>query len=237
MMKILLLCFLFFTSACYGDYLEQRKVVFLDSTPPSSGIQNFLFRGNEPKILVNNTDVVAYDLLLNYMNNATQTQAGFSLPSDVYIIDIKFIYDASDPGEKGDIVLEQNYFAANPQEGEFSYKLIFGDLEDPSLMPSKIVEEKARNLSSWQHDNLPTYIPSIHQLLYTKRGQPTVIYLHCECGCDRTGEIGASYAMKYLNKTYQEATAWNEKIAGRPILPNHQFAFHWYWLYLTLNGN
>lgn len=43
---------------------------------------------------------------------------------------------------------------------------------------------------------------------------PTVIYLHCECGCDRTGEIGGSYAMKYLNMTYDQATAWNEKIAG-----------------------
>lgn len=29
-----------------GDYLEERKVIYLDRTPESSGINNFLFRGN-----------------------------------------------------------------------------------------------------------------------------------------------------------------------------------------------
>jgi len=216
-----------------ADYLEQRKVVYLDRTPASTGISNYLFRGNEPKIQVNGTDAVAYDLLTTYMINASKA-SGFSLPDNFYLIDIKFIYDASDPGEKVDIVLEQNYFSANPKEGEFSYKVILGDADDPSFLPNATVEEKAKTLASWQHDDLPDYIPSINKLLYTPRSQPTVIYLHCECGCDRTGEISGSYAMKYLNMTYSQATAWNEKIAGRPILPNHQFALHWYCEYLTI---
>ena len=32
-------------------------------------------------------------------------------------------------------MLEQNYFVANPKEGQFEYKIILGDFEDPSLYP------------------------------------------------------------------------------------------------------
>lgn len=59
-----------------------------------------------------------------------------------------------------------------------------------------------------------------------------VIYFHCECGCDRTGEIGGSYAMKYMNMTYAEAYHWDESIAGRWIIPNHNWAMEWYCEYL-----
>jgi hypothetical protein len=45
----------------------------------------------------------------------------------------RFVYDPTDPAEKGDVVLEQNYFQANPTEGQFSYQVILGDAEDPSL--------------------------------------------------------------------------------------------------------
>jgi hypothetical protein len=70
----------------------------------------------EPKITVNNTDVVAYlfikraipsllfsyvmhlvlryfryDLLRTYLKNASITQAGFTLPDSFYIIDIKYV--------------------------------------------------------------------------------------------------------------------------------------------------
>jgi len=232
----ILLCLLF-CNIIRGDYLEQRKVIFLDRTPVDSGINNYLFRGNEPKIQVNGTDVVAYDLLKSYLGNASLHQGQFQLPKEYYLIDIKYVYDDIDPIERADVIMEENFFKANPTYGEYHTHIILGDLDDPTLMPNKTVIERAKNLSSWQHDNLPVYIPSLYQLLYTKRAQPTVIYFHCECGCDRTGEIGGSYAMKYLGRNYKQTTAWNDIIARRPILPNHQFAIHWYCLYLALAEN
>jgi len=216
-----------------GDYLEQRKVVFLDKTMPSSGLNNYLFRGNEPKISVNDSDVFAYELLGTYMANATR-QAGFTLPSSYYLIDIKYVYSTIDPFEEADIKLETAFFKANPMLGEFSTHVILGDVTDPSLLPKATANAKAATLPTWQDDDLPNYIPSIYKLLYTPRTQPTVIYFHCECGCDRTGEIGASYALKYLNMTYPQALGWDEKIAGRLILPNHQFAIDWYCFYLNV---
>jgi hypothetical protein len=232
-MLVYLVLLLFCCGSVSSDYLEQKKVVFLDRTSSSSGLNNYLFRGNEPKVSVRGTDIFAYDLLTTYLNNAT-IKAGFELPTNFYLIDIKFVYDDIDPEEHLDIVLEQNYFADNPKLGEFSFHIVLGDLVNPSLLPNATVEAKAKNLSQWQRDDLPDYIPSFYKLLYTPRSQPTVIYFHCECGCDRTGEIGGSYAMKYLNKNYKDATSWNDAIAGRPILPNHQYAMHWYCYYLAI---
>lgn len=228
------------SSIVAGYYLEQSKVVFLDHTSKESGLNNFLFRGNEPKISVNGNDEFAYDLLKQYLTNASVTQANIQLPSDFYLIDIKYVYDTIDPFEKKDIKLEEHFFNSNPTLGEYYTHVILGDFDDPSTYSNNnnnnnaTLTAKARALSQWQHDDLPGYIPTIKQFLYTKWAQPTVIYLHCECGCDRTGEVAASYAMKYLNQTYPDVIAWDDSIAGRPILPNHQLAIEWYCYYLSI---
>jgi protein-tyrosine phosphatase len=131
--------------------------------------------------------------------------------------------------------LEENFFKANPSLGEAHMKQIFGDLTSPAVLPRSYVEEQAKTLDTWQIDHLPTYIPSLNKMLKTKgpQGVPTVIYFHCECGCDRTGEIAGSYAMKYLNMTYVQAYAWDDEVAGRWILPNHNWALEWYCEYLN----
>jgi len=216
------------------DYLEERKVVYIDKSAQKSGFTTYLFRGNEPKIKVNGVDTFAYDLLRKYLANATVTQAGFQLPSSYYLIDIKFVYDTIDPAESNDIIMETDFFNSNPTLGEFYTHTILGDLLAPSSYNKSQLIKLVPSLSQWQHDDLPGYIYALHQLLNFQRDQNTVIYLHCECGCDRTGEISGSYALSYLNKTFADVIKWNDGIAGRSILPNHQSALDWYCMYLSM---
>jgi len=215
--------------------LEQRKVVFLekaDFSNTTTTTSNYLFRGNQPKITVNGTTVFSYDLLKLYLQN-TSLESGFKLPDDYYLIDIKYLYFMDDPEEKGDVILETNFFKANPSLGEARFEQIFGDDSDPNAEDADQREKKAVNLGLWQHDNLPARIPLLRELLFTQGKKPIVIYFHCECGCDRTGEVGASYAMKFLGKTYREAMEWDNKIAGRPIFTNNKRAVAWYCYYLS----
>jgi len=212
-----------------GDYLQQRKIVLLDHTPPSSGLNNFLFRGNEPKILVNQTDVFAYDLLLQFMKNASRI-VGLTLPSDFYLMDLKQVY-AHEFG-RDDIVLEKTFFEKNPSLGELGLNITSGDLFSPQIIPTKERLQLARSLPTWQHDNLPARIPWLRSLLFARYPKPLVIYVHCECGCDRTGEIAGSYAMRYLNMSYPKVLGWDDAIAGRPIMPEHAWAIHWYCYFL-----
>jgi len=233
---LVVLCIVY-TSVTAADYLEAAKVRLVDYTPKSSGLNNFVFRGNEPK-LFNNTsgnDYFAYDALKTYMANVV-SQANVTdttFPSRFLLHDIKLYY-FDDPLESPDIVLEQDFFSNNPSLGDYTGWQIWGDSSTPQLLPSYLVDEWAKTLPEWQHDALPTKIPWLNKQLHTKESLPSVYYFHCECGCDRTGEIAGAYMMNYRNMTYNAAMAWNFEVAGRWILINHEWAVQWYCYYLNL---
>jgi len=218
--------------------LDPTTIVFMEkyeyTDNQGAKIGNFLFRGNQPKIFENGTHVFGYEKLRKFLNDELYQKEGTYLPLDFYLIDIKFIYNMDDPFERADILLDENFFAQNPSLGEVRFEVILGDDSDPHFEFPKEREKKARKLSSWQHDNLPVEIPKLRQLLYTEANKPVVIYIHCEHGTDRTGEIAGSYAMKYLKMGYQSVIDWNEKIGKRHLLPNHKWAIAWYCYYLSL---
>eukprot|EP01112_Ceratiomyxa_fruticulosa_P006171 TRINITY_DN16968_c0_g1_i1.p1 TRINITY_DN16968_c0_g1~~TRINITY_DN16968_c0_g1_i1.p1 ORF type:complete len:247 (+),score=46.96 TRINITY_DN16968_c0_g1_i1:110-850(+) len=232
---LLVLCLITLISVVNSEYyLEQRKVILIDHTPTSSGARNYLFRGSEPKINQNGEDIFAYTLLDQYLRNASQS-IGVDFPSNssgYFLIDLKLTYGTI--WEKPDIELETKFFQQHPSLGLIGINITFGDIEDPKLLDQKDRDEKAQTLSQWQHDNLPARMLYLRELLYTPSPKPLVIYVHCECGCDRTGEVIGSYALKFLNMTFPQVMKWNDNIAERPILPPNEFAIDWYCFYLSL---
>jgi hypothetical protein len=44
---------------------------------------------------------------------------------------------------------------------------------------------------------------------------PQVIYMHCEAGTDRTGEVSGAYYLKWLNMTFPEALHVDNTIQNR----------------------
>ncbi len=44
---------------------------------------------------------------------------------------------------------------------------------------------------------------------YLKNKKPTIVYVHCSQGVDRTGYVHAAYSMKYENKSIEEAYKLN----------------------------
>jgi len=57
--------------------------------------------------------------------------------------------------------------------------------------------EKMANSSVWDIDKIPERVVLLRQMLITKQSRPTVLYVHCTAGCDRTGEVVGSYRLKY----------------------------------------
>jgi len=220
-----------FTATVIGDYLDPAKVHLLDWTK-GHNFTNYIFRGNQPDGSSSTGDFFDYVGLKSALSLAAENRS-ISLPANYYIIDIKLYY-LQDPFEEPDIIIETDFWKANPKLGEFRLTRIIGDLSSPSIYPTFYVEDEAKSIASWQYDNLYTFIPSLNQLLYTPGPDqlPVVIYFHCECGCDRTGEIAGSYVMNYCGYTFQQAYSWDESIAGRWILPNHKWAMEWYCTYL-----
>ncbi|EGC32956.1 hypothetical protein DICPUDRAFT_155043 [Dictyostelium purpureum] len=231
----LLLCVTFVKSSD----LESRKVHLVDYYQLPNGNTNYFFRGNEPKKTLSNginksnysTAILAYDDLVEYMRNNSQTVYGITLPDQFYIIDIKLVTGPL-PSELKDVELEQNFFAAEPQLGEFHMNQTFGDIIDPQFVSKDNLEKYATSLPTWSKDNLPLRMRDYHNILITQRDLPVVLYVHCECGCDRTGEVMASYVMRFKGWNLEKALEWDFQIAGRVINFANRWAAQWYCLYL-----
>ena len=66
-------------------------------------------------------------------------------------------------------------------------------------------------------------LPSLH---YRDDGLEQ-IYVHCNCGCDRTGEVAGAYYMRYLNMTYGAALALDDNLIHRGMACANQRALQY----------
>lgn len=170
------------------------------------------------------------------MQTAAQ-QSGFSLPSSYFLVDISFLnfYEAND---KNETLSEWNYWHNNPDKGLFIFWQTLGT-EDNATDPS--LSEEMRfyltiSLEQWLSDPIAFRVETLHEMLHTTEdpsGQSLVYYAHCNCGCDRTGEMMGSYALRWLNMSWEQVNAWNTKIAGRPMGCHNYLAMQWYCLWLN----
>eukprot|EP00698_Gefionella_okellyi_P010085 TRINITY_DN2598_c0_g1_i2.p1 TRINITY_DN2598_c0_g1~~TRINITY_DN2598_c0_g1_i2.p1 ORF type:complete len:145 (-),score=25.31 TRINITY_DN2598_c0_g1_i2:58-492(-) len=131
--------------------------------------------------------------------------------------------------------MEQRYFAANPNIGEFIHWTTVGTLLDPYKVPDSIREQMARNLSDWEADQLTMRIPMLNKVLHSDSPLPNtsiVLYVHCEAGEDRTGEVSGSYYMQFLHWTFDQALNYDDHVESRDIEPESMHAMQWYCFYL-----
>jgi hypothetical protein len=156
-----------------------------------------------------------------------------SLPTDFYMVDLNLLNSAKYvPDENA----ERRYFEKHPEKGRFVWWPTNGTKLDAYNRSAADAAAKVRqwNSSSGWIDPLPTWIDEIERLLQTPRPDngSLAIYIHCQGGKDRTGEVSGSYYLRHMNITLQEATTLDHNIAGRPIGSGNQRAMEWYCIYL-----
>jgi len=194
---------------------------------------NYLYRGGEPKI----NGSFAYTNLTAQMKSLAKTEGNTTLPDNFFLVDINLI-DFENKDELADILLENQWFTQNPSKGFMIQHRILGEQIDPFTMPSDLVKSAAMTFNQWSQDKLPDFLDTIHNLVTaTKTSLPLAVYVHCECGCDRTGEVSGSYYMQYMKMNLHDAHELDKKIAGREIDENCQYAMYWHCFYLKYAKN
>lgn len=90
----------------------------------------------------------------------------------------------------------------------------------------------------WGDSDLPRRLNATRRAPLAPRadGAPLVLYGHCECGCDRTGEFFAAYQMAYMNRTFVEAMTFDTTVPNRHISYQNQAATQWYCHWLAAQG-
>lgn len=116
-------------TAAYAD-LDYSRTHIVDTHNVSSGITNWLFRSNFPKVTLNGTSTFAREELQSYMAKRA-TEAGMTLPSEFFFVDVSF----DDPFES-DYYLELDYFSKNPPNANLSEYLLVRALLPPQVRSS-----------------------------------------------------------------------------------------------------
>jgi len=195
-----------------------------------------LFRGGDPDF---DNGTLDYQGLIADLSAAAKA-VDKKLPQDFLLIDICLLNlwtsRQNSPEDRDNSINEFNYFQKNPDKGSFIFWEtlgVFDNVTVPVLQDNiPLVSYLAKNLDDWMGDRLVYRMEKIRQILYTKYQKPAVIFGHCDCGCDRTGETFGSYYMKWLNMTWEDTNKLNAVIAERPMDCFNYLAMQWYCLYL-----
>lgn len=210
-------------AAQVGTFDLNPDIVHLVQADPSG---NLLFRGNMPVANGN----FQHDDLIQAMRNAAQA-AGRTLPPTFKVIDISLVNELT-PGEKHDLDVERAYWRSRPEQGQLINNPIYGSLTSPNDYPAA-VRRRLEQKPSLGH--LGALIDQIHGLVSARSsdGVPVLLYVHCEAGKDRTGEVIAAYSIKYMGVSYRAALANAQTVAGRNISRFSRNGLQWQAYYLT----
>jgi len=157
---------------------------------------NYLYRGNSPVV---NDSYFGYNELASYFK-IRANDVNLTFPSSFYFIDVSL----TDMFGK-DYYVEKVFWAKHGNDGNFGILFHWAVLESPGLVPPNWIPDPIlRNKlcdgnKIWFIDQIPTRISYVNSVLTSQRADklPVVIYVHCEGGCDRTGEFIASYRLQY----------------------------------------
>lgn len=128
---------------------------------------------------------------------------------------------------------EKAFFAAHPDLGLVINWPLVGMLTDPQDYPADVRKELALALPHTMLDRLPARVPFIYESVHAASEHgPTVFLIHCEGGCDRTGELSGSYELANLGGVYGTVVATNDLICGRNESYTTSQALDWFCYYL-----
>jgi len=210
---------------CAAGSYNPDATRLVDYFQPSENLTNFIFRGDEP---LDDNHTFAYDEMVAAFRERAAA-ANLTFPSRFYLLDFSLL----NIFEFEDINAEKQFFEENPHLGEYYNWVTIGTLLDPMIFPYEIRKEMAERLPEWQFDQLPSLMDKLHSMIQQTYNESLVIYIHCEAGHDRTGEVSGAYYMKWLNWSYQQTLVYDDWVAHREIYKESLFAMTWYCWYLA----
>ncbi len=201
--------------------LDRNRIALIDSIG-----NNHIFRGNNPLLTKNGKKIFAYEELTSYFNDILQQQ-GLEPLSDYYLIDLSLL----DLDQYYEINEENKFFIEHPEYG----MVINISTLSPHLLAKEnspnsnfITTALAKRYNLWINDTLE----KAHNIAANKTDRPTVVYIHCDSGRDRTGLMAASYKLLFKNMNLVKVRLENIAEVGRNSRKSYNGAINSYCLYV-----
>jgi hypothetical protein len=194
---------------------------------------NKLYRGGSPEVPesdYNDTAPFNWTALTKAMDKASPLPPVFR----VLMVNLESLQYDNRSKDGGHVVRELEFFEKNPSKGSLVFWRIVGADTPyaPRLDASRMWLSK--HFDMWDSDQLSVRIGMLHSYLRTNYSIPTMIYIHCDCGCDRTGQVSGAYVLKYLGWTWKDTVAYNNAVEPVPYVPPcmqcpNYWALTWFW--------
>jgi len=206
---------------------------------------NFLFRGGET-LLSNVFDYAGLKAAIAQAPNLPPRP----LPDQYYLVVINLLHSNEVANIEagvtffGDVPNPDGFGQVPNPRGQFHLWDTNGTSDCYFSMDPQKREERVEVLEEWLPDPLIWRVATIRRWLEhggqslptpPPNNYPLVIYVHCDGGCDRTGEMIGAYRLRYMAYSWMEM--WREQPCGRPMGCNNYRAVQWYafWLNKVLN--
>lgn len=220
---------------------------------------SYFFRGNEPLIGNEKNRRFAYAELIAKMNERLEQEGHEKLTADSFeLIDISLLNSAAD---EFDLRIERKFFEENPNKGQFIHWPLYGiteivpanerlrtvgkvslDLLYPTFLLLRTLTKIDVNKVSKHNKTIHKEVKKLHKMLHSStenavNTKKKVFYVHCNAGCDRTGEFIAAYRMTMNLTSCSDATDKNINECGRPQNYYSINGNYWYCWYLRSIGS
>ena len=230
----------------------KHKPISITDTPNIKGITNYLFRGNIPlteedKSLCNDKQKFETKLfkhlsdIIKKHNENFFTDFNLETPNSSFdFIDISLVNIKTECPDKHDLTREINFvndfkklnFPHMPASVKLYNWVLLGNPQSPAMYDDNpVLKSKLINsLDIWQLDLLHERVAMLNQLMKVDSNavRNRVIYVHCEQGQDRTGQIIGAYSLFNLHTMYSHILQANLKTTNYPMLSKHRNALDWY---------
>lgn len=215
----------------HAESFAPYRTYVLDHDAPTG---NLLVRGNNPR-LANGS--FAWAELVDAIGDAAKN-ASVPMPTTFKVVDVSMLVGL-DPKESKDLKNEQDFFKANPDKGTIINWPLLTDLLGPCWV-SASTRVKDATSGHWDTDDVVGKSKQLRSMLTTPGaglfpaddGTATIVYIHCEAGVDRTGEMAGSYLMQYHNQTYQQVLTFDNSVEPRAISSEAENGLQWFALYV-----
>ena len=221
-----------------GNYLY-RGGAPLTSLPDPKNPECCILDPNNPESCL---QVFDYDGLTRAIAAAPNPPCVPPPPASNYFL---VIVDLVHPDETGEIEPALNHFHEHPDQGQVHLwdtngtpVCYFDTPDDKRAHLVETIEQWLGDPLEWRVATLRNWLQDATQLPTPgPQGVPIVIYVHCDGGCDRTGEMIGAYRLRYMNESW--TAAWGDQPCGRPLGCNNYRALQWYafWLNQTQGFN
>jgi hypothetical protein len=231
--------------------IDHKHVRLVEHDARSS---NLLYRSGQP--LNDTTGAFAYEELIAAFRFRAEV-AGIPFPTTFRLIDLSYIYSWV-PSQAAKLQAEIDFYDANPSTGELIVQPIFGinSTAMQSACETLALDCTAAQLSSRQprdfsvvnrsslsrgfhvldQDDTFARLKHVRALLTTPSETPLVIFGHCECGCDRTGQFFGAYNMLFHGQAFTDVMLFTNGLEWGAQTYENQVALQWFCEKLVFDG-